>query len=72
MMRCLTVGMGIGAHLRTKLEAMSCYKSQPRLAPHARSLEVLEALASFRGAEVDVTAAKAFMLLRANEWWEFD
>jgi hypothetical protein len=63
--------MGIDAHLRAKLEA-SCYKSQPRLAPHARSLEVLEALASFRGAEVNVTAAEAFMLLRANEWWEFD
>jgi LmbE family N-acetylglucosaminyl deacetylase len=62
-----TVFVDITAHLSTKLKAMSCYKSQLRSAPHPRSLEVLEALARFRGATVSVAAAEAFVLVRGIE-----
>jgi LmbE family N-acetylglucosaminyl deacetylase len=62
-----TLFVDISAHLPTKLKAMTCYKSQLKLAPHPRSLEVLEALARFRGATVSVAAAEAFVLVRGIE-----
>ena len=40
------------------------YASEMRAWPHARSLEALEHLARWRGAQVGVEAAEAFFLLR--------
>lgn len=50
--------------LEKKLEAMSCYESQLQDEPHARSLSALRALATFRGSQVSVRAAEAFVLVR--------
>ena len=47
-----------------KLKALEAYCSEMRPWPHARSLEALQHLASWRGAQVGVEAAEAFCLLR--------
>jgi LmbE family N-acetylglucosaminyl deacetylase len=47
-----------------KREALLAYSSEMRPWPHARSLEALEHLARWRGAQVGVEAAEAFCLLR--------
>ncbi len=47
-----------------KLEALLAYSSEMRDWPHARSLEAVEHLARWRGAQVGVNAAEAFCLLR--------
>ena len=47
-----------------KREALAAYASEMRPWPHARSLEALEYLARWRGAQVGVEAAEAFCLLR--------
>lgn len=47
-----------------KREALVAYASEMRPWPHARSLEALEHLARWRGAQVGVNAAEAFCLLR--------
>jgi LmbE family N-acetylglucosaminyl deacetylase len=47
-----------------KLEAMACYRSQLREAPHSRSLATLTALARFRGATISSEYAEAFMTIR--------
>ena len=47
-----------------KREALRGYASEMRPWPHARSLEALEHLARWRGAQVGVEAAEAFCLLR--------
>lgn len=47
-----------------KREALAAYTSEMRPWPHARSLEALEHLARWRGAQVGVEAAEAFCLLR--------
>ena len=47
-----------------KREALVAYASEMRPWPHARSLEALEHLARWRGAQVGVEAAEAFCLLR--------
>ena len=47
-----------------KREALLTYASEMRAWPHARSLEALEHLARWRGAQVGVEAAEAFFLLR--------
>jgi len=54
----------ITAHLREKLDAMRCYRSQLREFPEERSIEALEALARHRGATVGLPAAEAFMTIR--------
>jgi N-acetylglucosamine malate deacetylase 1 len=54
----------ISAHLETKLDALRCYASQLRDAPHERSLEAVRALATLRGATVGVSAAEAFVTIR--------
>ncbi len=58
------VHIDISGDLDAKLAAMRCYASQLRPPPHARSLEAIEALARFRGANVGVAAAEAFVLVR--------
>lgn len=47
-----------------KIEAMKCFTTQLRQFPHPRSLEAMEALASFRGSTVGVSYAEAFSLIR--------
>ena len=47
-----------------KREALEAYASEMRPWPHARSIEALEHLARWRGAQVGVEAAEAFCLLR--------
>jgi len=51
--------------LETKLQAAGCFKSQLRPAPDLRSLETVDALARFRGAQMGAAAAEAFLLVRA-------
>lgn len=50
--------------LSTKLDALSCFRSQIREFPNPRSKEAVEALAKFRGATVGVPRAEAFMTIR--------
>lgn len=47
-----------------KRDALEAYVSEMRLWPHARSIEAVEHLARWRGAQVGVEAAEAFCLLR--------
>ena len=47
-----------------KRDALVAYASEMRPWPHARSLEALEHLARWRGAQVGVEAAETFCLLR--------
>jgi LmbE family N-acetylglucosaminyl deacetylase len=54
----------ISAHWPRKREALAAYASEMRPWPHARSMEALEHLARWRGAQVGVDAAEAFCLLR--------
>ncbi|MEI7675415.1 MAG: PIG-L family deacetylase [Bacteroidales bacterium] len=50
-----------------KLEAMSFFRTQVRQFPSTRSLETIEALATFRGATVGFHRAEAFMVIRTIE-----
>lgn len=50
--------------LEAKIRGMECYHSESRKAPHPRSPEALRALAQYRGSNVGVEAAEAFMVLR--------
>ena len=54
----------ISSCLDLKLQALTCYASEMREWPHARSIKALESLARWRGASVGVEAAEAFMLGR--------
>ena len=54
----------ISAQWPRKREDLAAYASEMRPWPHARSLEALEHLARWRGAQVGVEAAEAFCLLR--------
>lgn len=48
----------------SKIEAMSCFKSQLKPFPNTRSVEVIESLAKYRGATVGLHRAEAFMVIR--------
>ncbi len=50
--------------LDRKIEIMKIYESELQNSPLPRSVEVIKALAQFRGASVGVKYAEAFMLLR--------
>lgn len=54
----------ISVQWQRKREALLAYAREMRPWPHARSLEALEHLARWRGAQVGVEAAEAFCLLR--------
>jgi LmbE family N-acetylglucosaminyl deacetylase len=54
----------ITKHLEKKRKAMSFYKTQLKMHPHARSIEAIEALAKLRGSTIGVGAAEAFCLIR--------
>lgn len=53
-----------GLPLRRKLEAFACFKSQIQTSPMPRSLEAIESLARWRGSQIGVEAAEAFVLVR--------
>ena len=47
-----------------KLELLQLYRSELRAAPHARSLEGIDAMARYRGTQIGCARAEAFALLR--------
>jgi len=59
-----TVYEDISSFLKKKVDAMSMFQSQLAQFPAARSLAAIEALARFRGATVNFSAAEAFCLVR--------
>jgi N-acetylglucosamine malate deacetylase 1 len=59
-----TAWVDITDTLETKLAALSCYASQVRPAPDARSLEAVRALAVWRGSQMGIGAAEAFVTVR--------
>jgi len=54
----------VTAYMSTKRLALDAYREEMRPVPHARSIENVDALATFRGASVGVGAAEAFMVMR--------
>lgn len=54
----------ISDFLEIKLRALNCYKSQIKPHPASRSLKALEAQAVWRGSQIGVAAAEAFVLAR--------
>lgn len=52
----------ISVVLPDKISALSCYEREMRPAPHARSMEAIEALARARGASAGMRAAEAFIV----------
>ena len=54
----------ISKTLERKLEALNIYASEMRDWPHARSVKAVEHLARWRGSNIGVPAAEAFMLGR--------
>lgn len=50
--------------LSAKLAALECYESQMSPFPHTRSVDAARHLARWRGSQVGVTAAEAFVLVR--------
>ena len=54
----------INGYLHKKLEALECFNSQMRPFPDARSLEAVEALARWRGSQMSLGAAEAFVMIR--------
>jgi LmbE family N-acetylglucosaminyl deacetylase len=54
----------ISTYMGAKLEALRAYASQHRPSPHIRSEDSVTALATLRGAEIGVTHAEAFGVLR--------
>jgi LmbE family N-acetylglucosaminyl deacetylase len=61
---CPNVFIDIRPFLKEKLGAMDIYKSEMGSAPFPRSAEVIQALATIRGAASGFEAAEAFELLR--------
>jgi LmbE family N-acetylglucosaminyl deacetylase len=59
-----TVFVDISDFLSAKLQAMACYRTQLKEYPNSRSLRSIEALATFRGSTVGLSAAEAFVLVR--------
>ena len=53
-----------GEYMAKKVEAIKCFKSQMQPFPHARSIEAVEALARWRGSQMGLEAAEAFLLIR--------
>lgn len=58
------VFIDISCHLATKERALACYSRELRPFPHARSLEALRSLATYRGAMNGLNPSEAFLLLR--------
>jgi hypothetical protein len=50
--------------MAVKRRAIEAYAEEMRSFPHPRSIEAITALATWRGANVGLTAAEAFMVVR--------
>jgi LmbE family N-acetylglucosaminyl deacetylase len=57
----------ISATLTAKRDALAAYAEEMRPFPHPRSVEAMEALATWRGATAGLAAAEAFVVLREVE-----
>lgn len=58
------VWIDISEHVETKMKALAAFKSQLQPAPMPRSLEALKAFTAWRGSQIGVRAAEAFVLVR--------
>jgi LmbE family N-acetylglucosaminyl deacetylase len=58
------VWFDISEHIKTKIKAFACFHSQVQPVPGARSLDALESLAKWRGSQVAMNAAEAFISIR--------
>jgi LmbE family N-acetylglucosaminyl deacetylase len=54
----------ISPYLEQKVEALKCFRSQMRPVPEARSIEAIAALAAWRGSQMHLAAAEAFVAVR--------
>ncbi|MBP3360154.1 MAG: PIG-L family deacetylase [Clostridia bacterium] len=61
------VYVDISNYIDAKISAMKKYESQLSDFPAARSIQAMEALAKYRGANVNMNAAEAFMLIRETK-----
>jgi LmbE family N-acetylglucosaminyl deacetylase len=59
------VFVNIGDTMKTKIEAMKCYKTEIRPAPHPRSPEALQTIAARWGSVCGMNYAEAFVLIRS-------
>lgn len=59
-----TTYVDIATHLKSKLAALACYRSELRPWPHPRSSEAVVNLARLRGSECGREAAEALCLIR--------
>jgi LmbE family N-acetylglucosaminyl deacetylase len=59
------VWFDITGQIDRKIEAFECYESQVQPSPLPRSPTALRALAAWRGSQIGVAAAEAFVLVRA-------
>ena len=59
--------INISDFIEAKLQALKCYKTEDRPAPHPRSQGGIEVLAKKRGTEIGYLYAEAFMILR-KKW----
>lgn len=57
----------ISDFMDAKLQALKCYKTEDRAAPHPRSQVAIKALAQKRGSDIGYLYAEAFMILR-KKW----
>ena len=56
--------VAIDGSLDTKIAAMESYSTERRAWPHPRAPEALRAWAAYRGSQVGITAAEAFVTVR--------
>lgn len=50
--------------LEDKLNAFRCFETQMKTAPHPRSIDSIKNLAKYRGSNISMDAAEAFMVIR--------
>lgn len=61
---CPNIYFDVTNTIQSKIDAIRCYRSESAIFPHPRSPEALISLAKYRGSNVGVKYAEAFMLLR--------
>lgn len=54
----------VSAFIDVKMQALACFESQLQPHPAARSLEAIRALSIWRGSQIGVEAAEAFVMVR--------
>jgi LmbE family N-acetylglucosaminyl deacetylase len=56
----------VSDYMEVKLAALNAYGDEMRNPPHSRSIQVVQSLANYRGAQAGVMYAEAFNLIRAT------